>query len=107
MEVMIEFGVNKIVFSSSATVYGQPVYLPIDEQHPTGDCTNPYGKTKFFMEEIFKDVCSSSPDWSCTLLRYFNPAGAHQSGDIGENPQGRDDKVFLESTKDIRPMDTQ
>ena len=107
MEVMIEYGVNKIVFSSSATVYGQPVYLPIDEEHPTGDCTNPYGKTKFFMEEIFKDVCSSSPDWSCTLLRYFNPAGAHQSGDIGENPQGRDDKVFPESAKDIRSMDTQ
>ena len=54
MEVMMEFGVTKIVFSSSATVYGQPQYLPVDEKHPTGNCTNPYGKTKFFMEEIIK-----------------------------------------------------
>ena len=53
-QVMAEAGVTRLVFSSSATVYGQPVYLPIDEEHPTGDCTNPYGKTKFFMEEIFK-----------------------------------------------------
>ena len=88
MEVMMEFSVKKIVFSSSATVYGQPQYLPVDEKHPTGNCTNPYGKTKFFMEEIFKDVCSANSDWACTLLRYFNPTGAHQSGMIGEDPQG-------------------
>jgi len=86
LEAMMEFGVKKIVFSSSATVYGEPKYLPIDEKHPTGGCTNPYGKTKFFMEEIMKDVCTANPDWSCTLLRYFNPVGAHPSGRIGEDP---------------------
>ena len=107
MEVMMEFGVNKIVFSSSATVYGQPQYLPVDEKHATGNCTNPYGKTKYFMEEIIKvarkklifsydnnnisfnqDVSAANPDWGCTLLRYFNPVGAHPSGMIGEDPQG-------------------
>ena len=88
MEVMMEFNVKKIVFSSSATVYGQPQYLPVDEKHPTGNCTNPYGKTKFFMEEIIKDVAAANPDWGCTLLRYFNPVGAHPSGMIGEDPQG-------------------
>ena len=88
MEVMMEFGVKKIVFSSSATVYGQPQYLPVDEKHPTGNCTNPYGKTKYFMEEIIKDVSAANPDWGCTLLRYFNPVGAHPSGMIGEDPQG-------------------
>ena len=79
---------KKIVFSSSATVYGDPEYLPVDEKHPTGKCTNPYGKTKYFMEEIIKDVCSANPDWSSMLLRYFNPVGAHPSGMIGEDPQG-------------------
>jgi len=86
LEVMMEFGVKNIVFSSSATVYGEPKYLPIDENHQTGGCTNPYGKTKFFMEEIMKDVCTANPEWSCTLLRYFNPVGAHPSGRIGEDP---------------------
>jgi len=86
LQVMMEFGVKKIVFSSSATVYGEPKYLPIDENHQTGGCTNPYGKTKFFMEEIMKDVCTANPEWSCTLLRYFNPVGAHPSGRIGEDP---------------------
>ena len=85
---MMEHGVKKIVFSSSATVYGDPEYLPVDEKHPTGKCTNPYGKTKYFMEEIIKDVCSANPDWSSMLLRYFNPVGAHPSGMIGEDPQG-------------------
>ena len=84
----MDFGVKKIVFSSSATVYGDPEYLPVDEKHPTGKCTNPYGKTKYFMEEIIKDVCSANPDWSSMLLRYFNPVGAHPSGMIGEDPQG-------------------
>ena len=60
MEVMMEYGVKRIVFSSSATVHGNPDYLPIDEKHPTGRCTNPYGKTKFFMEEIMKDVCAAN-----------------------------------------------
>jgi len=88
MEVMMEFGVKKIIFSSSATVYGDPDYLPIDEIHPTGKCTNPYGKTKYFMEEIIKDQVAANPDWSSMLLRYFNPVGAHPSGMIGEDPQG-------------------
>jgi len=88
MEVMMEFGVKKIVFSSSATVYGDPEYLPVDEKHPTGKCTNPYGKTKYFMEEIIKDQCTANHDWSAMLLRYFNPVGAHPSGMIGEDPQG-------------------
>jgi len=88
MEVMMEYGVKKIVFSSSATVYGQPQYLPVDEKHPVGNCTNPYGKTKLFMEEIMKDVCAANPEWGCQLLRYFNPVGSHPSGMIGEDPQG-------------------
>ena len=88
LEVMMEFGVKKIVFSSSATVYGQPSYLPVDEHHPTGACVNPYGKTKYFMEEIMQDVCTANPHWSATLLRYFNPVGAHPSGKIGEDPLG-------------------
>ncbi len=88
MEIMMEFNVKKIVFSSSATVYGDPQHLPITEKHPTGQCTNPYGKTKFFMEEIIKDVCSANQDWGAVLLRYFNPVGAHPTGLIGEDPQG-------------------
>ncbi len=84
----MECGIKKIVFSSSATVYGKPEYLPLDENHPTGRCTNPYGKTKYFMEEIMKDVCAANADWGCLLLRYFNPVGAHPSGQIGEDPQG-------------------
>lgn len=66
MEVMMEKGVKRIVFSSSATVYGDPEYLPVDEKHPTGKCTNPYGKTKYFMEEIIKDVCAANQ--VCTFL---------------------------------------
>ena len=63
----MEFGIKKIVFSSSATVYGDPEYLPLDESHPTGKCTNPYGKTKFFMEEIMKDVCTANKVSPVTL----------------------------------------
>jgi len=88
LEVMSEFGCKKIVFSSSATVYGDPQYLPIDEKHPVGNCTNPYGKTKFMMEEIMHDVCTSDEQWKAIVLRYFNPVGAHLSGDIGEDPRG-------------------
>ncbi|XP_018573907.1 UDP-glucose 4-epimerase isoform X2 [Anoplophora glabripennis] len=89
LEVMAKNGVKSIVFSSSATVYGNPQFLPITEDHPTGQgCTNPYGKTKFFVEEIMKDVCTSDPEWKVILLRYFNPVGAHDSGMIGEDPSG-------------------
>ncbi|XP_025835371.1 UDP-glucose 4-epimerase isoform X1 [Agrilus planipennis] len=88
-EVMQSNGVKKIVFSSSATVYGIPQFLPITEEHPTGQgCTNPYGKTKYFVEEILKDVCVSDHEWKVILLRYFNPVGAHESGEIGEDPSG-------------------
>lgn len=79
--------VRKLVFSSSATVYGQPQYLPLDENHPTG-ATNPYGRTKLHIEEMLKDVASSDSEWRIACLRYFNPVGAHQSGLIGESPNG-------------------
>ncbi|MEE6484411.1 hypothetical protein FKM82_013860 [Ascaphus truei] len=81
-------GVKSLVFSSSATVYGDPDYLPIDENHPVGGCTNPYGKTKYFIEEMIKDQCKAEGEWRSILLRYFNPIGAHVSGRIGEDPQG-------------------
>lgn len=88
LEVMNTHGVKKIVFSSSATVYGDPKYLPIDEKHPVGGCTNPYGKSKYFIEEIIQDQCKAEGEWQAILLRYFNPIGAHVSGRIGEDPQG-------------------
>jgi UDP-glucose 4-epimerase len=79
--------VKTLVFSSSATVYGKPTYLPLDEKHPLGP-TNPYGRTKFFVEEILKDLHLSDDDWRIGILRYFNPVGAHESGLIGEDPLG-------------------
>lgn len=87
-EVMAEFDVHRLIFSSSATVYGDPASVPIDESFPTST-TNPYGRSKLIVEEILGDVCSvpNSP-WAITLLRYFNPIGAHESGQIGEDPQG-------------------
>ncbi|XP_038584397.1 UDP-glucose 4-epimerase isoform X2 [Micropterus salmoides] len=88
LEVMQAHRVQNLVFSSSATVYGDPQHLPIDEQHPVGGCTNPYGKTKYFIEEMIKDHCKAEKDWNAVLLRYFNPIGAHSSGLIGEDPQG-------------------
>ncbi|CAL8294472.1 unnamed protein product [Arctogadus glacialis] len=88
LQVMQANGVHNLVFSSSATVYGDPQRLPIDEQHPVGGCTNPYGKTKFFIEEMISDQCKANKDWNVVLLRYFNPIGAHISGLIGEDPQG-------------------
>ncbi|XP_061192560.1 UDP-glucose 4-epimerase-like [Saccostrea echinata] len=88
LEVMKERGVKNLIFSSSATVYGSPQYLPIDEKHPVGGCTNPYGKTKYFIEEILRDLHKAEPDWNIIMLRYFNPVGAHKSGKIGEDPQG-------------------
>ncbi|BFY99548.1 hypothetical protein BsWGS_02588 [Bradybaena similaris] len=88
LEIMKEFDVKNIIFSSSASIYGAPKYLPVDENHPVGNCTNAYGKTKFFIEEIIRDQCSADKTWKGVLLRYFNPVGAHKSGKIGENPQG-------------------
>ena len=86
-EAMQEAGVKRIVFSSSATVYGLPKSLPIREDFPLS-ATNPYGRTKLMIEEILRDVAVSDPEWSISILRYFNPVGAHKSGQIGESPRG-------------------
>lgn len=86
-DVMREYGVKKIVFSSSATVYGNPASVPILEDFPTS-CTNPYGWSKLMNEQILTDIFTSDPAWSIALLRYFNPIGAHHSGRIGEDPSG-------------------
>ena len=88
MDVMDKVGVKNIVFSSSATVYGDPEIIPITEECPKGQCTNPYGWTKSMMEQIMTDVQKAKPDWNVILLRYFNPVGAHKSGRIGEDPKG-------------------
>ncbi len=87
LHAMQATGVRQLVFSSSATVYGNPHYLPIDEQHPTGS-TNPYGRTKLHVEEMLFDLARSDASWHIACLRYFNPAGAHSSGLIGELPNG-------------------
>ncbi|KLO24330.1 UDP-galactose-4-epimerase [Marinitoga sp. 1197] len=87
LEIMKEKNVKKIVFSSSATVYGNPEKVPITEDAPLS-ATNPYGRTKLFIEEILKDLYISDNEWSIALLRYFNPIGAHESGKIGEDPNG-------------------
>ena len=87
-DVMRNFGVKNIVFSSSATVYGKPAFVPITEECPKGTCTNPYGWTKWMLEQILTDLHTADPQWNVILLRYFNPIGAHESGLIGENPKG-------------------
>jgi UDP-glucose 4-epimerase len=87
IEAMQAQGIKKIIFSSSATVYGVPQYLPYDEAHPLAPM-NVYGRTKLQVEEILQDLCKSDPEWSAVCLRYFNPIGAHESGLIGELPQG-------------------
>ena len=87
IEAMQEVGVHKLVFSSSATVYGDPQYLPIDEDHPLAP-TNPYGRNKLQIEQMLEDLAASDPKWSIICLRYFNPVGAHDSGLIGEAPTG-------------------
>jgi len=86
-EVMRRHGVGRIVFSSSATVYGMSDNMPLVEDMPTG-CTNPYGWTKYMNEQILRDTANANPDWAVALLRYFNPIGAHESGLIGEDPVG-------------------
>ena len=87
-EVMREQGVKNIIFSSSATVYGDPETVPITEQCPKGQCTNPYGWTKSMLEQILTDIQKADEEWNVILLRYFNPIGAHKSGLIGEDPNG-------------------
>ncbi|KAF0987441.1 hypothetical protein HZS_2501, partial [Henneguya salminicola] len=93
LRAMEKYGVNKIVFSSSATVYGVPQYLPIDEDHPAGNCSNPYGLTKYFNEIIIRDHMKSV-NGSYIHLRYFNPVGASESGRIGESPNGIPNNLF-------------
>ena len=87
-DVMRRYDCKKIVFSSSATVYGDPAFVPITEDCPKGVITNPYGQTKSMIEQILTDIQVSDPEWNVTLLRYFNPIGAHSSGLIGEDPKG-------------------
>lgn len=88
LDVMRKNGCKNIIFSSSATVYGDPAIIPITEECPKGHCTNPYGQTKSMLEEVLMDVQKADPEWNVVLLRYFNPIGAHKSGLIGENPNG-------------------
>ena len=88
LEAMKKAGVKRLIFSSSSTVYGTPKSLPLRESDPTGEATNPYGRTKLQIEEILSDLCRADPEWSAICLRYFNPIGAHPSGLIGEDPNG-------------------
>ena len=88
LEAMRRHGVKNFVFSSSATVYGDPATVPIREDFPTGGTTNPYGTSKLFQERILMDICAADPELNVALLRYFNPIGAHESGLIGEDPNG-------------------
>ena len=87
-DVMRKHNVKNIVFSSSATVYGDPAFIPITEECPKGKITNPYGQTKGMLEQVLTDIFVSDPEWRVVLLRYFNPIGAHKSGLIGEDPKG-------------------
>ena len=88
VDVMRRHGCKSIIFSSSATVYGDPAQIPITEECPKGQCTNPYGWTKSMLEQILMDIYKADNEWNVILLRYFNPIGAHQSGTMGENPNG-------------------
>ena len=88
VDVMCQNGCKNIIFSSSATVYGDPAEIPITEKCPKGQCTNPYGWTKSMLEQVLIDIQKADPEWNVVLLRYFNPVGAHPSGRIGENPNG-------------------
>ncbi|MDO4496863.1 MAG: UDP-glucose 4-epimerase GalE [Bacteroidales bacterium] len=87
-DVMRKHGCKNFIFSSSATVYGDPAIIPITEECPKGQCTNPYGWTKSMLEQVLIDIQKADPEWNVVLLRYFNPIGAHESGLIGENPNG-------------------
>jgi UDP-glucose 4-epimerase len=88
LQAMAKAGVWQLVFSSSATVYGEPAQIPISEDCPTGKPTNPYGRSKLMVEEMLRDLANADPRWAIALLRYFNPVGAHDSGQIGEDPHG-------------------
>ena len=88
LDVLRKNDCKNIIFSSSATVYGTPAMIPITEECPKGQCTNPYGQTKSMLEQIMMDMQKADPEWNMVLLRYFNPIGAHKSGTIGESPNG-------------------
>ena len=88
LDVMKRYGCKNIIFSSSATIYGDPAFIPITEECPKGVCTNPYGWTKSMLEQILTDIQKADNEWNVVILRYFNPIGAHISGRIGENPNG-------------------
>lgn len=88
VDVLRRHGIKNIIFSSSATVYGDPTSVPITEEYPKGICTNPYGWTKWIIEQILTDIHTADSSWNIVMLRYFNPIGAHPSGLIGENPNG-------------------
>jgi UDP-glucose 4-epimerase len=88
LQAMADAGVRRFVFSSSATVYGQPSQMPISEDCPLGQPTNPYGRSKLIIEDMLRDLAAADPGWQIALLRYFNPVGAHESGLIGEDPNG-------------------
>ena len=88
LQTMKKYNVKKFIFSSSSTVYGEPEIIPITEECKTGGTTNPYGTTKFYIEQILQDLYNSDNTWDIAILRYFNPVGAHESGLIGEEPQG-------------------
>lgn len=88
LQAMRDAGVKTFVFSSSATVYGEPKEMPITENCPTSKPTNPYGRSKLMIEEMLEDLVSADPEWHIAILRYFNPVGAHESGEIGEDPNG-------------------
>lgn len=106
LEVLTEVGVRNLVFSSSATVYGEPHSLPLREDMATGRATNPYGWTKIMMEQVMADLAFSDPSWSMTFLRYFNPVGAHESGKIGEAPNGEPNNLMpyvSQVAAEIRP----
>lgn len=98
-KTMDKFNVKKLIFSSSATVYGIPQKVPISEKDPTGEPTNPYGISKLMIEKIIYDIFKSSDQWSISILRYFNPIGAHQSGIIGEDPNGTPNNLMPYITK--------
>lgn len=94
LDTMKKYNVKKFVFSSSATVYGDPEIIPITEECSIGETTNPYGTTKLYIEQILKDLYKSDNTWDIAILRYFNPVGAHESGLIGEEPQGKPNNLM-------------
>ena len=98
-QTMAAHGVKKILFSSSATVYSPDNTMPVDESARTGGCTNPYGWTKYMIEKILQGIVTADPEWSVVLLRYFNPIGAHESGRMGENPNGIPNNLMPYITK--------